>query len=99
MSATAPAEAPLTELTIVRAAAQREAWLGELAALAARGGRELALDLSQVAEIDGAGVQLLVALDAAVAAHGARLRLVAPSGVVREALATLGARLHVDAGA
>jgi anti-sigma B factor antagonist len=82
------------ELTIVNAAALQADWLAALAeaegANGADGAEALALDMSAVTEIDSAGVQLLLALRASLAARGQALRLHAPGGMVLEALRTLG---------
>jgi len=89
--AAAPTLAAGAELTIVNAAAQQADWLAALAGLdAAADAGPLALDLSAVTEIDSAGVQLLLALRASLAARGRALHLQAPGGMVREALGTLG---------
>jgi anti-anti-sigma factor len=80
--------AALPELTIVHAAAQREAWLAALDEGA--GAAALALDLSAVTEIDSAGVQLLLALHGSLVERGRELRLHAPNSLVLEALRTLG---------
>ena len=83
-----PAETSPVELTIPHAAVLRAAWLERLAGHPA--GEDVELDMSNVQEIDSAGVQLLLALRASLARRGARLALVAPSTATREALATLG---------
>jgi anti-sigma B factor antagonist len=70
------------EMTIYRAAE-----LKALMADAAPAGGEIGLDLSQVAEIDCSGVQLLLALRTAVGEDA--LRLVRPSAAVAEALGVL----------
>jgi ABC-type transporter Mla MlaB component len=46
--------------------------------------------MSAVTEIDSAGVQLLLALRASLAARGQALSLQAPGGMVLDALRTLG---------
>lgn len=51
--------------------------------------RACALDLSAVTELDGAGLQLLLWLQAAARARGGTLRLVAPSPAVAEVLGLL----------
>jgi len=89
--AAAPTLTAGAELTIVNAAAQQADWLAALAEIdVAAGAGALALDMSAVTEIDSAGVQLLLALRASLAARGQALRLQAPGGVVLEALGTLG---------
>ena len=76
--------APIGDLTIPAAQAQRE-WL--LAALA-EDGPELLLDLGQIESCDSAGVQLLVATQRSARAAGRELRIVGASATVREALKT-----------
>lgn len=70
------------EMTIYRAAELRA-----LMADAAAAGGDIDLDLSAVAEIDCCGVQLLLALCAAVGEQHLRLRR--PSAAVAEALGLL----------
>lgn len=60
-------------------------------------GGAIALDLSQVPEIDTAGLQLLLAARSAATARGGTLRLARSSPAVREALGLL--RLHASFGA
>lgn len=80
------------ELTVRTAAAAKDALTGWLDAGGA--GAERTLDCSEVEEIDTAGLQLLVAVAAEVAARGGRLRLEPVSPAVGDVLAL--ARL--DAG-
>ena len=63
---------------------------------AARSGTECAVDLSQVGEIDSAGVQLLLLARREAAAAGARLHVSGASPAVREVLQML--RLDADLG-
>ncbi|MDT9001723.1 STAS domain-containing protein [Paucibacter sp. APW11] len=70
------------ELTIAQAAEVRQQLLDHLADLDA----PLSLDLSGVSEFDSAGVQVLLALHATLAARGHALTLQSPSAVVRAAL-------------
>jgi anti-anti-sigma regulatory factor len=87
-----PAE--LTIYTVGELQPQWLAWLGTDAAADAAGkdaGDDFAVDAAAVAEVDGAGVQLLVALSHSLGRQQRRLALVAPS----EALATACARLGV----
>lgn len=72
------------ELTIYRAAELKPVLLDAL-----HGASAPAFDLSGVTEIDTAGVQLLLLAQREAAAAGARLRLVAPSAAVRDALQLL----------
>ena len=51
--------------------------------------RELEVDLSQVTEIDSAGLQLLILLKRETAARGAILRLIAHSTPVTDVIDTL----------
>ncbi|MGB0126061.1 MAG: STAS domain-containing protein [Rhodocyclaceae bacterium] len=69
------------ELTIYHAAQLKEALLAGLSQ-----GEALEVDLSQVAEIDSAGVQLLVLLKREAAAAGKRLSLVGHSPAVLSVL-------------
>jgi anti-sigma B factor antagonist len=81
------------ELTIVRAAAQREQWLGWLAETAAADPASwpaVTLDLSAVEAVDSAGVQLLLALQHSLAGRGQALRLHAASACVHDALQHFG---------
>ena len=55
-----------------------------------------ALDLSEVTEIDGAGLQLLLWLRETARARGIELRLVAHSPVVAEVLALLQLQTRSD---
>lgn len=59
-------------------------------ALLAHGGN-IELDLSGLAELDGAGFQVLVALDKELAARGHRLAVRDPSEAARAVFAALGA--------
>lgn len=71
------------DMTIYQAAGLKEELLQ---ALAGAGGLEL--DLSDVSEIDTAGVQLLMLARNTALANGQVLRLLAPSAAVQEVLAT-----------
>lgn len=75
------------ELTIYTAASTRAAWLD---ALANDGEGPLHANASTVAEIDGAGLQLLVSLRHALAAKQRSLRLAEPSGALRTACHAAG---------
>jgi anti-anti-sigma factor len=75
------------ELTIYRAAELAAAMKAALAAVA--DGGALDLDLSEVAEMDSAGVQLLLAARRSAAESGRALRLVARSAAVDDVLAIL----------
>lgn len=75
------------ELTIVHAAAWRERWLEAVGNEAAE--PSFALDLSSVAEIDSAGVQLLLSLRRLLRSQGRTLGLKG-NACVQEALETLG---------
>jgi anti-anti-sigma regulatory factor len=55
------------------------------------GSETLALDASAVAEVDGAGVQLLLSLANSLAPHGRRLALADPSPPLAAACTNLGA--------
>lgn len=69
------------ELTIFTAAASREQMLAALAAA-----DEIEMDLSQVSEIDSAGLQLLVAAKREAALHGKVLHFSGHSAAVLDAL-------------
>jgi anti-anti-sigma factor len=73
------------ELTIYRAAELREFLLGELS----RTFDPVTIDLSNVTELDSAGVQLLLAADAAARAAGRTVELHGPSEAVRDVFALL----------
>jgi anti-anti-sigma regulatory factor len=70
--------------------------LGELHAIclawmdAGAAAGSLRVDASAVAEVDAAGVQLLLSLSNALAARGADLELAAPSDTLRAACSALG---------
>lgn len=86
------------ELTIYAASELHAQWLAALDAAPPDG--DLEVDASAVAEIDGAGLQLLVALSRQLAARDRALRLVRPSQRLSEACAALGlATLLGEAGA
>ena len=80
------------DYTIYRAAELREELLRELA----RGARRF--DLSGVAEIDSAGLQLLAAVRASVAGGGGVAEFLAPSPGVREVLGLCGLGGWIDGG-
>ena len=75
------------ELTIYTAGETRPQWL---AWLAADDAESLQVDASGVTEVDAAGVQLLVALDRALAAQHRGLHLQGPSPALRGACERLG---------
>jgi ABC-type transporter Mla MlaB component len=81
----APAHTVEPELTIYHVASLRPQWLAAWSA----GTRSF--DLAQVAEIDGAGAQLLVSLWRMARRDGEPLTLDNPGANVREALALIGA--------
>lgn len=62
------------------------AWLGDLPADEA----DARLNAAHVEQIDGAGMQLLVALQRTLAARGCAMRLIEPSQVLCDASAALG---------
>lgn len=84
-----------TELTIYTAAETRAAWL---AALSAPAEGPLRVDAAGVTEVDGAGVQLLLALRRSLAARERALQLVGPSGALDSACRRLGLADLIDAG-
>ncbi len=77
------------ELTIHAVADTARAWLSWLDDAA--DGAPLAIDASTTADVDGAGVQLLVALANALRQRGRALELQAPSAVLADACLRLGA--------
>jgi ABC-type transporter Mla MlaB component len=77
------------ELSIYTAAELHPQWLA-WAGQGALAGREALADGQAVDQVDGAGVQLLLALQRCLAARGCTLRLQAPSHPLREACAALG---------
>ena len=80
------------ELTIYRAAELAAAMKAALAAVA--DGGVLELDLSEVAELDSAGVQLLLAARRSAVESGRTLRLTARSAAVDDVLAILQLAAH-----
>lgn len=77
------------ELSIYTAAELHPAWLA-WAGHGALAGREALADGRAVDQVDGAGMQLLVALQRCLAARGCTLRLLAPSPALREASTAMG---------
>lgn len=75
------------ELTIYTAAETREAWL---AALAQPADGPLVAQAADVAELDGAGLQLLLSLQCALAQQQRALQLQAPSPALRDACRRCG---------
>lgn len=80
------------ELTIYTVGESRTAWLAWMGeALASpEAGPVLAADAAAVDQVDAAGVQLLLSLANALAAHGRSLRLTQPSEPVVQACRLLG---------
>jgi ABC-type transporter Mla MlaB component len=78
-----------SELSIYTAAELHPQWLAWAGEMAAAGG-DAVVDGQAVDQIDGAGVQLLVALQRLLAARACTLRLQAPSRPLSEACAGLG---------
>lgn len=77
------------EMTIYTATRTRDAWLGALAH-AADG--PLRMPAGAVAEIDAAGLQLLVSLRHSLDLQQRTLELIEPSDVLRDACARAGLR-------
>lgn len=75
------------ELSIYTAAELHPRWL---AWAAQHAGPDATADASTVDQVDGAGMQLLVALQHSLAARGVALQLRAPSRPLREACTALG---------
>ena len=84
------------ELTIYTASETRGAWL---AWLAEHTDGPLAVDAAPVAEVDAAGVQLIVALSRSLAAQQRALHLLAPSAALSNACARLGLNSLLATGA
>lgn len=78
-----------SELSIYTAAELHPQWLA-WAGQGALSHREATADGTHVDQVDGAGVQLLVALQRCLAARGCTLHVSAPSRPLREACAALG---------
>ncbi|MBL8363355.1 MAG: STAS domain-containing protein [Rubrivivax sp.] len=85
------------ELTIYTAAQTRQCMLERLGADDGPGAAPFVVDGSAVAEIDGAGVQLLVALSRSLLAQGRRLAIAAPAETLASACVALGAASLVEA--
>lgn len=69
------------EMTIFRAQELKELILPGI-----EGNEEIEIDLSQVTEIDGAGLLLMISIKLEVQQRGKRLRFVGHSGAVTEAV-------------
>lgn len=82
------------ELTIYGAADLKPQLLTAIVA-----GAATAVDLSEVTEIDTAGVQLLLLARREAASLGGELRLIAPSPAVCEAFSLLALTAHFDSAA
>lgn len=80
------------ELTIYRAAELCDALKIVLSSVA--GGDALELDLSEVTEMDSAGVQLLMAAKKTAVASGSELRITGRSPAVSEVFQTLRLEAH-----
>ena len=83
------------ELTIYRAAELAAAMRAALAEVP--GGGALELDLSDVSEMDSAGVQLLIAARRSTQESGRTLRVAGSSPAVAEVFRTLQLASHFDA--
>ncbi len=84
------------ELSIYTAAELHQAWLDWASQLPSQSTHALA-DAALVDQVDGAGVQLLLALQGSLSLRGCRLRLNAPSPALRTACAALGLSGWLDA--
>lgn len=80
-----PAELAIYTATDVRSQ------LLDMAQAAPLSDTHLHVDASAVSEIDGAGIQLLIALDKSLRCRGQRLVLASPSACVRQAMQLTGA--------
>ncbi len=93
MQPTRSLPAELTIYTVGELQPQWLAWLGTDAAADAAGDDavdDFAVDASAVAEVDAAGVQLLVSLSRSLGRQQRSLALVAPSDALASACARLG---------
>ena len=92
-----------SEVTIYNAAELRAQWLACLDALPERPddttGLHTTLDASRIDVVDGAGVQLLLALARSLQRRGRILRLARPTEALRVACATLGTEHLLDGAA
>ena len=101
MTVPSPMPALPAELSIYTAAETRAAWLAWLAADDAASGRSDAaalVDASAVDVVDGAGVQLLISLRRTLHDRGIALALSAPSRVLQDGCAALGAEALLAIG-
>jgi len=78
-------------VTVSEVAALREQWLTTLEGHP----NNTLIDARDVVEVDGAGLQLLVALEKSFAAHGHALQLVAPSTTLTDAMNRMGWTLPI----
>jgi ABC-type transporter Mla MlaB component len=85
------------ELTIYTAADTHRLWLDWWAGAGAAGSGAVAVDAAALDSIDGAGLQLLLALQRLFAGHECTLALERPSAVLRAACAAMGAPLLLPA--
>ncbi len=85
-----------TELTIYTVSEMYPQWIGWLGQ-GADTDDALTVDASTVAEVDGAGLQLLVSLSMALAARHRGLRLVDPSPALVAAATAIGVPALLDA--
>lgn len=83
-----PAE--LTIYTVGELHPQWLAWLGQCTAGAGDATRPAAVQGAAVDQVDGAGLQLLLALQRSLGEHGHRLAIEAPSDVLRQGCESLG---------
>jgi anti-anti-sigma regulatory factor len=83
--------APTGELTIYAASELRTAWLDWLAAVDAHADEPPPpLQAGGIDMVDGAGLQLLLSLDLALARRGHGLRIAAPSAALVDAVQAMG---------
>jgi anti-anti-sigma regulatory factor len=78
------------ELTIYAVGELHPQWLAWLAEAASQGRDEAAVDAHAVDQVDAAGLQMLVSLQRSLADRGVRMRLTAPSDVLRQGCQALG---------
>ncbi len=83
-----------SELTIYAAAELRPQWLAWLDRAA--GADDAPVQAAAVTEVDGAGLQLLLALRRSLSAHGLSLRLIDPSPALQEACRAAGLQAALD---
>lgn len=101
-STAAPAAGPAplalpAELTIYTVSELRPQWLSWLAAMeAAALADEVTVEAAAVSEVDAAGVQMLISLNAKLASRHQSMRVLSPSSTLVKACAELGVAALVE---